>query len=105
MLLDSIAAQWLPLSSLTRNVASNRCKCAPYTLGYPFTDLNNAPLSGMAGAITAALFLKKFTKSHNMFLHFDIFGWNTKSKPGKTYGGLMQGVRSLGTAIEEKFFN
>ena len=67
-----------------------------------FTDLNNAPLSGMAGAITAALFLKKFTKSHNMFLHFDIFGWNTKSKPGKTYGGLMQGVRSLGIAIEEK---
>ena len=40
-----------------------------------------------------------------MFLHFDIFGWNTKSKPGKTYGGLMQGVRSLGAAIEEKFFN
>ena len=74
-------------------------------LSSEFTDLNNAPLSGMAGAITAALFLKKFTKSHNMFLHFDIFGWNTKSKPGKTYGGLMQGVRSLGTAIEEKFFN
>ena len=73
-------------------------------LSSEFTDLNNAPLSGMAGAITAALFLKKFTKSHKMFLHFDIFGWNTKSKPGKTYGGLMQGVRSLGTAIEEKFF-
>ena len=74
-------------------------------LSSTITDLNNAPLSGMAGAITAALFLKKFTKSHNMFLHLDIFGWNTKSKPGKTYGGLMQGVRSLGTAIEEKFFN
>jgi len=71
-------------------------------LSSEFTDLNNAPLSGMAGAITAALFLKKFTKSHKMFLHFDIFGWNTKSKPGKTYGGLMQGVRSLGIAIEEK---
>jgi len=71
-------------------------------LSSEFTDLNNAPLSGMAGAITAALFLKKFTKNHNMFLHFDIFGWNTKSEPGKTYGGLMQGVRSLGTAIEEK---
>ena len=74
-------------------------------LSSEFTDLNNAPLSGMAGAITAALFLKKFTKSHKMFLHFDIFGWNTKSKPGKTFGGLMQGVRSLGTAIEEKTLN
>ena len=66
------------------------------------TDLNNAPLGGMAGAITAALFLKKFTKNHNMFLHFDIYGWNSKPRPAKTYGGLMQGVRSLGSAIEEK---
>ena len=66
------------------------------------TDLNNAPLGGMAGAITAALFLKKFTNNHKMFLHFDIYGWNSKSRPAKTYGGLMQGVRSLGEAIEEK---
>ena len=71
-------------------------------LSSTMTDLNNAPLSGMAGAITAALFLKKFTNDHKMFLHFDIYGWNTKSRPAKTYGGLMQGVRSLGAAIEEK---
>ena len=56
----------------------------------------------MAGAINAALFLKKFTNNHNMFLHFDIFGWNAKPRPAKTYGGLMQGVRSLAIAIEEK---
>ena len=35
-------------------------------LSSEFTDLNNAPLSGMAGAITAALFLKKFTKSNTL---------------------------------------
>ena len=66
------------------------------------TDLNNAPLGGMAGAITAALFLKKFTNNHKMFMHFDVYGWNSKLRPAKTYGGLMQGVRSLGAAIEEK---
>ena len=71
-------------------------------LSSTITDLNNAPLSGMAGAIMAALFLKKFTNNHKMFLHFDIYGWNSKSRPAKTYGGLMQGVRSLGAAIEEK---
>ena len=71
-------------------------------LSSTITDLKNAPLSGMAGAITAALFLKKFTNNHKMFLHFDIYGWNSKSRPAKTYGGLMQGVRSLGEAIEEK---
>ena len=71
-------------------------------LSSTITDLNNAPLSGMAGAIMAALFLKKFTNNHKMFLHFDIYGWNSKSRPAKTYGGLMQGVRSLAAAIEEK---
>ena len=72
-------------------------------LSSTITDLNNAPLGGMAGAITAALFLKKFTNNHKMFLHFDIYGWNTKSRPANTYGGLMQGVRSLGAAIEKKY--
>ena len=67
------------------------------------TDLNNAPLGGMAGAITAALFLKKFTNNHDMFLHFDIFGWNTNPKPAKTYGGLMQGVRSLDAQLKKKY--
>ena len=71
-------------------------------LSSDITDLINAPLGGMAGAINAALFLKKFTNNHNMFLHFDIFGWNAKPRPAKTYGGLMQGVRSLAIAIEEK---
>ena len=59
----------------------------------------------MAGAITAALFLKNFTNNHAQFLHFDIFGWNQKNRPGKSYGGLMQGARSLAVAIEKMIEN
>ena len=64
-------------------------------------DLNNAPSGGMAGSITAALFLKHFTEDHQNFIHFDIFGWNQKSRPGKSYGGLLQGARSLAAGIEK----
>ena len=63
-------------------------------------DFNNAPSGGMAGSITAALFLKQFTNHHEKFVHFDIFGWNQKPRPGKSYGGLLQGARALAGGIE-----
>jgi len=49
------------------------------------------------------LFLKQFTNKHKKFLHFDIYGWNQKSRPGKTHGGLLQGARALALAIEKMF--
>ena len=70
-------------------------------LGSELADLNNAPSGGMAGSITAALFLKQFTNNHEKFLHFDIFGWNQKSRPGKSHGGLSQGARALAASIEK----
>ena len=42
-----------------------------------------------------------FTKKHKNFLHFDLFGWNQKNRPGKSYGGLLQGARSLAAAVEK----
>ena len=35
-------------------------------------DLDNAPSGGMAGAITAALFLRRFVAAR--YAHFDIYG-------------------------------
>ena len=64
-------------------------------------DLNNAPTGGLAGSITAALFLEHFTNKHQNFLHFDLFGWNQKNRPGKSYGGLLQGARALAAAVEK----
>ena len=64
-------------------------------------DLNNAPPGGLAGSITAALFLMHFTNKHRNFLHFDLFGWNQKNRPGKSYGGLLQGARALAAAVEK----
>ena len=65
-------------------------------------DLDNAPQTGMAGSITAALFLKKFVGKSEIFVHFDIFAWSASSKPGRPTGGLMQAVRALYITLENK---
>ena len=63
-------------------------------------DLDNAPSGGMAGSITAALFLKKFVRRAAIFAHFDIFAWTQKSKPGRSKGAVMQGSRAIFSAIK-----
>lgn len=58
-------------------------------------DLTNAPSGGMAGAITAALFLKRFVTNTESWAHFDIFGWSSKKKAHAPVGGEAQGIRAL----------
>ncbi|MCT4611032.1 MAG: leucyl aminopeptidase family protein [Pelagimonas sp.] len=64
-------------------------------------DLDNAPAGGMAGAITAALFLRRFGGDNPRYTHFDIYGWQPKPEPGRSKGGLMQGPRSILAALPE----
>ncbi len=58
-------------------------------------DLTNAPSGGMAGAITAALFLKRFVTQTESWVHLDIFRWSNKAKPHAPVGGEAQGIRAL----------
>ena len=62
-------------------------------------DLDNAPKSGFAGSITAALFLRRFTEGAARYTHFDIYAWQPSAAPGRSKGGLGQGGRSLLAAI------
>ena len=61
-------------------------------------DLDNAPSGGQAGAITAALFLRRFVESAR-YIHFDIYGWNATAAPGRSKGGMGQGARALFEAL------
>lgn len=61
-------------------------------------DLDNAPSSGFAGAITAALFLRRFA-GPGRYVHFDIYGWNSANQPGRPKGGFGQGARALFEAL------
>lgn len=58
-------------------------------------DLDNAPSGGFAGAITAALFLRRFTEGAGVYAHFDIYGWQPAAAPGRPKGGVGQGMRAI----------
>ncbi|WP_375687491.1 M17 family metallopeptidase [Pseudooceanicola sp. LIPI14-2-Ac024] len=61
-------------------------------------DLDNAPKGGFAGSITAALFLRRFAGDTN-YAHFDIYGWQPASAPGRPMGGVGQGWRAILDAL------
>jgi leucyl aminopeptidase len=58
-------------------------------------DLTNAPSGGMAGSITAALFLKRFVTQTPRWAHFDIFAWSQADKPHAPMGGEAQAIRAI----------
>ncbi|KRW98024.1 M17 family metallopeptidase [Paracoccus sp. MKU1] len=64
-------------------------------------DLDNAPSGGFAGAITAALFLRRFTGQARAYAHFDIYGWQPSAAPGRPKGGAGQGMRAILHALPE----
>ncbi|MEM1064332.1 MAG: leucyl aminopeptidase family protein [Pseudomonadota bacterium] len=64
-------------------------------------DLDNAPKGGFAGAITAALFLRRFVGDGARYLHFDIYGWQPSTAPARPKGGVGQGARALFEALPE----
>jgi len=57
-------------------------------------DTNNVATGGQGGAITAALFLRKFVSAKS-WLHLDIFAWTPAAKPGRPEGGELQAARAL----------
>ena len=66
-------------------------------------DLDNAPSGGMAGAITAALFLRRFVASAGAYVHLDIYGWTPTAKPGRAKGGAFQAGRALLQLLETRW--
>ena len=69
----------------------------------PLADLGNAPESGFAGAITAALFLEHFIAPGQVWAHFDIYGWTPVAGPGRPKGGEATGLRAVWAAIGATF--
>ncbi len=66
-------------------------------------QLTNAPAGGMAGAITAALFLRRFVTKSPAWVHFDIYGWTPAARPGRPEGGEAQAARLIFSLAKEKF--
>lgn len=66
-------------------------------------DLDNAPSGGMAGAITAALFLRRFIDNSLGFAHFDIYGWAPSAKPARPKGGVGQATRAILHVLMQRY--
>ncbi|MGH7005564.1 MAG: leucyl aminopeptidase family protein, partial [Alphaproteobacteria bacterium] len=66
-------------------------------------DLTNSPEGGMAGAITAALFLEAFVEKGVAWAHFDTYAWNQKTRPGRPKGGEALLLRACYGMVKERF--
>ena len=65
-------------------------------------DTNNVG-GGMGGAITAALFLRKFVGQTKAWVHLDIFAWTAAAKPGRPEGGECMSARALYALLVERY--
>jgi leucyl aminopeptidase len=71
-------------------------------LDSPFADLSNASQKPMAGAITAALFLRRFVPPGIPWAHLDLYAWNDTNRPGRPEGGEAQCARALHALIANR---
>jgi leucyl aminopeptidase len=65
-------------------------------------DTNNVSTGGQGGAITAALFLRRFVAAKS-WLHLDIFAWTAAAKPGRPEGAELQTARALYAMLTARY--
>ncbi len=64
-------------------------------LASPVADTNTVGSKPMAGAIVAALFLRRFVPDSVAWAHLDTYSWNDATRPGRPEGGEALGLRAL----------
>ena len=60
-----------------------------------YAALSSTGPSGYGGAITAALFLRRFAGADTNWAHIDVMAWNLTARPGRPKGGEAMGLRAL----------
>jgi leucyl aminopeptidase len=63
---------------------------------------NDAEAWAQAGSLTAALFLRRFAPK-GAWVHFDIFAWNPRARPGWPKGAAVQAIRALYAVIQDRY--
>ena len=64
-------------------------------------DVSNTGDSSFAGAVTAALFMKRFVKQAKHYAHFDIYGWRPAQRPLGPKGGEPHAARAMFEVIRQ----
>lgn len=68
-------------------------------LDSPVADCNNVSTKAFAGAIVAALFMRRFVAPGVAWAHFDTYAWNDSTAPSRPEGGDVFGMRAAASAI------
>ena len=71
-------------------------------LEFKVADINNVGSGGQAGAITAALFMRRFVSAKS-WAHFDVFAWSPRSRPGRPEGGECQAARAIYALLAARY--
>ncbi len=71
-------------------------------LDSPIADLNNVSSKPMAGAVTAALYLRRFVAPGTAWAHFDLYAWNDATRPGRPEGGEAMALRAICAAVQAR---
>jgi len=66
-------------------------------------DINNVSSSSFSGAIFGALFLRRFVEVGTPWVHFDLYGWNARERPGRPVGAEAQVLRLMDRYLAERF--
>jgi leucyl aminopeptidase len=66
-------------------------------------DINNVNTDGYAGAIIAALFLRRFVTRARSWAHFDIFAWSPIDRPHCPTGGEAHAIRALNKVLTDRY--
>jgi leucyl aminopeptidase len=66
-------------------------------------DMSHTSGNAMAGAIYAALFLKRFVPPEIPWAHIDTWAWRDPGKPGRPKGGDALGLRAVFAALESRY--
>jgi leucyl aminopeptidase len=102
---DALAAAFTAAADATQDSLHRLPLWQPYArlLKSPIADMVNSAEGGMAGAITAALFLHAFVPKAQAWAHFDTYAWNNRARPGRPKGGEALALRASFALLKARY--
>jgi leucyl aminopeptidase len=102
---DDLAAQLLDAGRTVEDPLWRMPLWDPYdeNLKSDVADLSNMANNPMAGAIYAALFLRRFVPDEIAWAHLDTWAWRDAAKPGRPKGGEALGLRAVFAALQARY--
>lgn len=100
---DALAGEIATGAAISGDPAWRMPLWSPYKsmLNSPIADLVNSASGGMAGSITAAIFLKQFVEAKS-WVHLDVWAWR-EGKYGRPAGGAACGLRAMWETLKARY--